>query len=53
MTKDIYYSKDFWKEYGWASCFECDETFEDLDNLHEHQEIHLAEEFKFRRQMKG
>jgi hypothetical protein len=46
MTKDIYYSKDFWKkdfylEYGWASCFECDVVFYDLE---EHQEIHLKEE---------
>ena len=46
MIKDIYYSIDFWKENGWASCFECDEIFEDLGNLHEHQEIHLNEETK-------
>jgi hypothetical protein len=44
MTKDTYYSKDFWKEYGWVSCFECDEIFDDLEKLHECQEIHLKEE---------
>ena len=38
------YDKKFWKEYGWASCFECDEIFEDLEELFEHQNIHLKEE---------
>jgi len=44
MIKDIYYSEDFWKEYGFASCFECDKIFEDLEELFEHQDIHLKEE---------
>jgi hypothetical protein len=38
------YDKDFWEKHGWASCFECDEIFEDLKKLFEHQEIHLKEE---------
>jgi len=46
MIEEIYYSKDFWKEHGFASCFECDEIFEDLEKLFEHQEIHLKEEKK-------
>jgi hypothetical protein len=49
MIEEIYYSKNFWKEHGFASCFECDETFEDLDTLHKHQEIHLKEESDARR----
>jgi len=49
MKKEGYYEKSFWKENGWASCFECDEIFEDLDNLHEHQEIHLKKESDARR----
>jgi len=40
------YDKEFWEKYGWASCFECDEIFEDLEKLFEHQEIHLKEEKK-------
>ena len=39
-----YYDKDFWEENGWASCFECDIIFYDLEKLHEHQLIHLIEE---------
>ena len=42
MNKD--YDNDFYKKYGFASCFECDETFTDLDELAEHQEEHLIEE---------
>tara|TARA_R110001599_G_C11747183_1_gene608615 strand:- start:288 stop:440 length:153 start_codon:yes stop_codon:yes gene_type:complete len=38
------YDKEFWKENGWASCFECDEIFEDLEKLFEHQDTHLKEE---------
>ena len=41
-----YYDKDFWEENGWASCFECDEIFENLEKLFEHQMIHLKEEKK-------
>jgi|TARA_B100000929_G_scaffold287478_1_gene274234 hypothetical protein len=43
MSSD-YYNKDFWEKYGWVSCFECDEIFEDLEKLFEHQLIHLIEE---------
>ena len=39
-----YSDKDFYLEYGWASCFECDIIFYDLEELDEHQEIHLKEE---------
>lgn len=35
---------EFYKEYGWASCFECDEIFTDLDELYKHQEKHIIEE---------
>ena len=38
------YDNDFYKKYGFASCFECDETFNNLDELAEHQEEHLIEE---------
>ena len=38
------YDKDFYKKYGFVSCFECDETFTDLDKLAEHQEKHLIKE---------
>jgi len=41
-----YYDKDFWEKYGWASCFECDIGFTDLEKLFEHQMIHLKEEEK-------
>ena len=39
-----YYDKDFWEEYGWVSCFECDIIFYDLEKLYEHQLIHQLEE---------
>jgi|TARA_B110000914_G_C15458182_1_gene444461 hypothetical protein len=38
------YDKAFYKKYGFASCFECDETFTDLDKLAKHQEEHLIKE---------
>ena len=38
------YDKDFYEKYGFVSCFECDETFTDLDELAEHQEKHLIKE---------
>jgi len=41
-----YYDKDFWEKNKWVSCFECDEIFEDLEKLFEHQEIHLIKEKK-------
>ena len=36
--------KDFYLEYGWASCFECDIIFYDLEKLFEHQDAHIDEE---------
>jgi len=39
-----YYDKEFWKKYGWASCFECDIGFIDLEKLFEHQQLHIEEE---------
>ena len=44
MKNEEYYEERFWKENGWASCFECDEIFEDLEQLFEHQDTHLKEE---------
>ena len=38
------YDKDFYKKSGFVSCFECDETFTDLDELAEHQAEHLIKE---------
>ena len=38
------YDKDFYEKYGFVSCFECDETFTDLDELAKHQEKHLVKE---------
>ena len=38
------YDKDFYEKYGFVSCFECDETFTDLDELAEHQAEHLIKE---------
>ena len=46
MKNEEYYEESFWKENGWASCFECDEIFEDLEELFEHQKLHLKEEIK-------
>ena len=40
------YDKDFWKENGWVSCFECDVIFTDLEKLFEHQQIHLDEDVR-------
>tara|TARA_B100001245_G_C22538174_1_gene270072 strand:- start:43 stop:207 length:165 start_codon:yes stop_codon:yes gene_type:complete len=42
-VKDVY-DKEFYNKYGWASCFECDEIFTDLNKLADHQEKHLIEE---------
>ena len=39
-----YYDKDFWEENGWVSCFECDIIFYDLEELYEHQLVHLIKE---------
>ena len=33
-----YYDEDFFKKYGWVSCYECDKIFYDVDELIEHQE---------------
>ena len=38
------YDKDFYEKYCFVSCFECDETFTDLDELAKHQEKHLVKE---------
>jgi|TARA_B110000263_G_C15267476_1_gene491826 hypothetical protein len=38
------YNKDFYEKYGFVSCFECDRTFTDLDELAKHQEEHLIKE---------
>ncbi len=38
------YDKDFYEKYGFVSCFECDRTFSDLDELAKHQEEHLIKE---------
>ena len=38
------YDKDFYEKYGFVSCFECDETFTDLDELAKHQEEHIIKE---------
>ena len=46
MKREIYYNKDFWKTNRWASCFECDMTFDDLEKLFDHQDIHIKEETK-------
>ena len=31
------YDEDFFKEYGWVSCYECDTIFYVIDELVEHQ----------------
>jgi|TARA_Y100000034_G_scaffold70208_1_gene84699 hypothetical protein len=36
--------QDFYEEYGFVSCFECDETFTDKEKLEEHEKQHLEEE---------
>ena len=46
MTVKNDYDIDFYKKYGFASCFECDETFVVLDELNKHQEQHLLLESK-------
>ena len=38
------HDEDFWEEYGWVSCFECDIIFTDLEELFEHQMKHIKEE---------
>ena len=35
---------EHYKKWGWASCYECDETFKDLTELDKHQEKHIIEE---------
>ena len=36
--------QDFYEEYGFVSCFECDETFTDKAELAEHEKQHMEEE---------
>jgi len=35
---------DFYCEYGFMSCFECDEIFTDMHELQEHEDKHREEE---------
>ncbi len=44
QARELAYDKNFYKKYGFASCFECDKTFTDLDELAKHQEEHLIKE---------
>ena len=44
QAREMIDEEHFYKEHGFASCFECDETFEDLDSLAEHQMEHLVKE---------
>ena len=39
-----HYDEEFYSEYGWASCFECDVIFYNLEELDEHQEEHIKQE---------
>ena len=43
-TASEMYDEIFFEINGWASCFECDLVFYNLDELAEHQEKHLIEE---------
>ena len=36
--------QDFYEEYGFVSCFECDETFTNKTELVEHEKQHMEEE---------
>ena len=36
--------EDFYKQYGYKSCFECDEIFTNDDELSKHEKEHLKEE---------
>ena len=38
------YDEIFFEKWGWASCFECDIIYYNLDELAKHQEEHLIEE---------
>ena len=44
QAREIAYDRNFYKKYGFASCFECDETFTNLDELAKHQEEHIIKE---------
>jgi hypothetical protein len=43
MTQEEF-NQDFYCEYGFVSCFECDETFTDIEELKEHEKKHLLKE---------
>ena len=43
MTQEEF-NQDFYCEYGFVSCFECDETFTDIEELKEHEKKHLEQE---------
>ena len=44
QAREMIDEENFYKKWGFASCFECDETFVDLDELAEHQAEHLIKE---------
>ncbi|SVE25125.1 uncharacterized protein METZ01_LOCUS477979 [marine metagenome] len=33
----MYYDEEFFKKYGWVSCYECDKIFFSINKLTEHQ----------------
>ena len=33
----MYYDEEFFKKYGWVSCYECDKIFFKIDELVKHQ----------------
>ena len=33
----LFYDEEFFRKYGWCSCFECDEVFYNMDELIEHE----------------
>ena len=39
-----HYDEEFYSKYGWASCFECDVVFYNLEELDEHQKEHIKKE---------
>ena len=39
--------EDYYEEYGYRSCYECDKTFTNKKELEEHEKEHLIEEQVF------
>jgi len=33
----MYYNEEFFRKYGWVSCYECDKIFFNINELREHQ----------------